>query len=177
MRKKICFTGPTRAAKAGQKSLVQARRAQRTYQGRTTVICTPWVPICLSFNSQQGPPLSGLSGCLYSVVDLIYKIRNRIRILTQEYEFRTSFMIKICRQFRTKNKILFLVNENDIYFFMDLHEWFQSAGRSLKWEHPALLNKKQSFFFFFKAIFPILDPNPLPWWIRILSVSGSNHYY
>ncbi len=32
---KIFCTGPTRAAKAGQKSLVPAPQAQRTYQGRT----------------------------------------------------------------------------------------------------------------------------------------------
>jgi hypothetical protein len=51
---KIFCTGPTRAAKAVQN--LPARRAQRT-----PFICTPWVPICLSFNSQQGPPLSSLS--------------------------------------------------------------------------------------------------------------------
>jgi hypothetical protein len=30
-------------------------------QGRTPFICTPRVPICFSFNSRQGSPLSGLS--------------------------------------------------------------------------------------------------------------------
>jgi hypothetical protein len=31
-------------------------------QGRTRpFVCTPWVPICLSFNSQKGPHLSGFS--------------------------------------------------------------------------------------------------------------------
>jgi hypothetical protein len=52
--------------------LSQSRQAQRTNQGRALFICTPSVPICLSFNSQQGPPLSCLS-CwhfigLYSIV-------------------------------------------------------------------------------------------------------------
>ena len=47
---KIFCSGPTRAAKAEQKCLVPARLAQRTNQGRTPFICTPWVPICLSFN-------------------------------------------------------------------------------------------------------------------------------
>ncbi len=59
---KIVCTGPARAAKAGQKSLVLTRQAQQTNQGRTPFICcTLWVPIHLSFNSQQGPPLSSLS--------------------------------------------------------------------------------------------------------------------
>jgi hypothetical protein len=53
---KISSTGPTGAAMAGQKSLVPARRAQRTNQGRTSFICTPRVPICHSFNSQRGHP-------------------------------------------------------------------------------------------------------------------------
>jgi hypothetical protein len=56
VRKKTFCTRLTRAAKAGQTSLVHTRRAQRTNRGRTPYICTPWVPICLSFNSQQGPP-------------------------------------------------------------------------------------------------------------------------
>ncbi len=52
--KNIFCTGPTRAAKAEQKSLVPARQAQRTNQGRTPFICTLWVSVHLSFNSQQG---------------------------------------------------------------------------------------------------------------------------
>ncbi len=60
--KKIFCTGLTRAAKAGYKSLVPARRALRTNQGRAPFICALWVHIHLSFNSQQGPSLSGLSG-------------------------------------------------------------------------------------------------------------------
>ncbi len=77
---KIVCTGLTRAANAGQKSLVLAQRAQRTNQGRTPFICTPWVPICLSFNSRQGPPLSGLSGkdlgisSIYSSSQELYSI-------------------------------------------------------------------------------------------------------
>jgi hypothetical protein len=58
----IFCTGPTRAAKVEQKSLVPTRQAQRTNQERTTFICTLCVPIYLSFNSsQQGPTLSALN--------------------------------------------------------------------------------------------------------------------
>ncbi len=57
----IVSTGPTRAAKAEQKSLVPSRQAQRTNQERTPFIYTLWVPIHLSFNRQQKPPLSSLS--------------------------------------------------------------------------------------------------------------------
>ncbi len=39
-------------------SCTGATRAQLTNQGRTLFICTLRVPIHLSFNSQQGPPLS-----------------------------------------------------------------------------------------------------------------------
>jgi hypothetical protein len=49
------------AAKAIQKSIVPAQWVQRTNQGRTPLICTLWVPIHLSFNSQQGPPFSYIS--------------------------------------------------------------------------------------------------------------------
>ncbi len=45
---------------SSQKSLIPARQAQRTNQERTPFVCTIWVPIHTSFNSQQGPPLSGL---------------------------------------------------------------------------------------------------------------------
>ncbi len=61
VRRKIYCTGLTRAAKAEQKSLVPARQAQWTNEGRTPFICTLWFPIHLSFNSQHGPPLSGPS--------------------------------------------------------------------------------------------------------------------
>jgi hypothetical protein len=43
------------------KYLALARQAQWINQGRTPFICTLWVPIHLSFNSQQGPPLSIVS--------------------------------------------------------------------------------------------------------------------
>jgi hypothetical protein len=58
VRKIIFCTRLTRAAKAGQKNIVPARQTQRTNQGRTPIVCTLRVPIHLSFNSQQGPPLS-----------------------------------------------------------------------------------------------------------------------
>jgi len=62
VRKIIFCIGLTRAAKTGQKSIVPARRVQRANQGRIHFCCTLWVPIHLSFNSQQGPPVSSLSG-------------------------------------------------------------------------------------------------------------------
>ncbi len=65
VRKKTFCTGPNRAAKAEQKSLVPARQAQRTNQERTPFICTLWVPVHLSLNSQQGPPISSLSARYY----------------------------------------------------------------------------------------------------------------
>ncbi len=58
----IFCTGPTRAAKAEQKSLVPTGPAERINQERAPFICTLSVPFSLSFNSQQGPPLSSLSG-------------------------------------------------------------------------------------------------------------------
>ncbi len=51
--KKIFCSGPTREAKTEQKSLVPAWQAQRTSQWTIPFICTLWVPIHLSFNSQQ----------------------------------------------------------------------------------------------------------------------------
>ncbi len=62
-RGKIIFcSGLTNAAKAGQNSFVPARQAQRTSQRKTPFMCTQRVPICLSINSHQGPPLSDISG-------------------------------------------------------------------------------------------------------------------
>jgi hypothetical protein len=55
VRKNILCTGPIRAAKAEQKSLVPALQAPRTNQERTPFICPFWAPIHHSFNSQQGP--------------------------------------------------------------------------------------------------------------------------
>ncbi len=68
-KKRFC-TWPTRAAKAEQKSLVLAWHAQRTNQGRTPFIGTLWVPIYFSFNSQQGPSLSKLSGEGYTHIPI-----------------------------------------------------------------------------------------------------------
>ncbi len=59
--RKIIFCTGTRAVEAGQKSIALARRVQRTKQPRkdhSHTVCTPRVPIWLSFNIQQGPPLS-----------------------------------------------------------------------------------------------------------------------
>jgi hypothetical protein len=50
-------------SKAEQKSCEPARQAQKTNQGRTPFICTLWIPVHLSFNSEQEPPLSCLSAC------------------------------------------------------------------------------------------------------------------
>ncbi len=70
---KNIFTGPIRAAKAGQKSLVPAQQAEQTNQGMVPFNCTLWVPSFLSLNSQQGPALSILSVTdlqyIYSVID------------------------------------------------------------------------------------------------------------
>jgi hypothetical protein len=78
--KKIFWTGPNRAAKAGQKSLVLARKTQRTNHRRTPFKCTLWVPICLSFNRRQGPPLSSISGTnlLELFVGFLPLIRHRL---------------------------------------------------------------------------------------------------
>jgi hypothetical protein len=60
---KIFCTGLNREAKAGQKSLVPARRVQWTNQGRThsfVLFMSPFVSV--STDSQQGPLLSSLSG-------------------------------------------------------------------------------------------------------------------
>ncbi len=40
------------------KIIGEQQPVQRTNQGRTPIICSLWVPIHLSFNSRQGPPLS-----------------------------------------------------------------------------------------------------------------------
>ncbi len=58
---KIFCTGPTTTAKAGKKSTGLERQAHWTNHGRISVICTPWVPVCFSFSSQQWPLLSSLS--------------------------------------------------------------------------------------------------------------------
>jgi hypothetical protein len=70
----------TRAVEAELKSLVPARQAQRTNQRRIPFICTLWVPIHLSFNSQQGPPFSILFGydffLLISIMIILFKNPN-----------------------------------------------------------------------------------------------------
>ncbi len=61
--KKIFCTGPTRAAETKQKSLVQYQHhepKESTKEGPLSFVL--WIPIHLSFNSQQGPVLSSLSG-------------------------------------------------------------------------------------------------------------------
>jgi hypothetical protein len=45
LRKIIFCTGLTRAAKAGQKSILPARRAQRINQGRIPFICPPFFSV------------------------------------------------------------------------------------------------------------------------------------
>ena len=64
--KKYILYWATRATKGRQKSHVLAQRAHRTNQERIHFICISWVPMHLSFNSQQGPPLSRLSGACIS---------------------------------------------------------------------------------------------------------------
>jgi hypothetical protein len=53
VEEKIFSTGPTRAAKTEQKLLSWHNKP----------ICTLWVPIHLSLNSQQGSPLCSVSTC------------------------------------------------------------------------------------------------------------------
>jgi hypothetical protein len=68
----------TRAAKAGQKSIVLARQAQQTTQGRTPFICTLRVPVCLGFNSQQGPPsLASLTLVLFKGLYALYLLTSK----------------------------------------------------------------------------------------------------
>jgi len=76
VRKNIFCNGPTREAKGEQKSLVPARQAQGTGQERTPFICPLWVPIRLSFNSKQGPPLS-----TYGLSDLTHVLSGSVHIL------------------------------------------------------------------------------------------------
>ncbi len=84
VRNKIFCIVLTRAATAGQKPLVPVSRAKRTNQGRAPFICTLWVPVCLSFNSQQRPPLSVSS---LSVPDTAYSFA----------EEAISEILKFCR--------------------------------------------------------------------------------
>jgi hypothetical protein len=52
--KNILCTGPTRAAKAGQKSLVTAWQAQGTNQEKNPFHCTLWVPITSASTVSRG---------------------------------------------------------------------------------------------------------------------------
>jgi hypothetical protein len=74
----------TRAAKAEQKPLVLAKQAQQTNQGRTPFICTLRVPIHLSFNCQQGPPLFSLSDEDTSIQRLHFLCENNRGFLSQD---------------------------------------------------------------------------------------------
>ncbi len=58
MRGNVFKSRISRTDWSSQKSLLPARQAEQTNQGRTSFVCTPWVPI--SLNSLQGPPLSSL---------------------------------------------------------------------------------------------------------------------
>ncbi len=57
----VFYTGPTRAAKARQKSLVLARQAKLTNQRRTPFICNFWVPI-YHLQPAGATPVYSLSG-------------------------------------------------------------------------------------------------------------------
>jgi hypothetical protein len=74
---KIFCTGPTRAAKAGQKFSNTGMASQRNNQGRTLFICTLLheSPFASVSTVSRGPPLSGLSGHKihrYKKADLLF---------------------------------------------------------------------------------------------------------
>jgi hypothetical protein len=76
VRKKIfLYWADYRAAKAGQNSFVPAWRAQRTNKERTTFICTLGIPICLSFNTPQRPPLSIVSLTIASTIRIAIRVK------------------------------------------------------------------------------------------------------
>jgi hypothetical protein len=60
---KKCCTGPTRAAKAGQNLLYRHDKPNEPTKDEPPF----YVLLCFSFNSQQGPPLSGFSGYIYII--------------------------------------------------------------------------------------------------------------
>ncbi len=73
-----------------------------TNQGRTAFICSPRVPICLSFNSQQGAPLfdvsvSGIKKLYCSSAPLrwIYELANLIFKLFQLHNFLDNLLFVI----------------------------------------------------------------------------------
>jgi hypothetical protein len=66
VRKTIFCTGPTRAAKARKKIFCIGRRSLRNQPRKNPLHLHSLSPqFHLSFNSQQGPPLSSLSGPLF----------------------------------------------------------------------------------------------------------------
>ncbi len=66
MRKKNIFcTGPTRAAKAEQKSLVRELQAQRTNQGGTPFHLYSLSPHSPQFQQSAGATLSSLFGLIF----------------------------------------------------------------------------------------------------------------
>jgi hypothetical protein len=61
--KRIFCSGPTIEQPRQNKNLLYRHATiKRTNQGRTLLICSLWVPICLRINSQHGPHFSSLSG-------------------------------------------------------------------------------------------------------------------
>ncbi len=100
--KKYFVLGRRKQPRQDKNLLYLQRQAQQTNQGRISFICTPWVPICRSFNSQQGSPLSSLSDCTQSG-------RNQLNFTTAIYIFliygatqltpcksKTTFIVILC---------------------------------------------------------------------------------
>jgi hypothetical protein len=103
MRNKVFCTGPTRAAKAEQKSLAPAWQAQRTSQGRTRFDCTRWIPIHLCFNSQQGSPKDLI---FFSLLFLVPWCKIVGKIDKEECECRSGNQLDISMRLKgTRNKI------------------------------------------------------------------------
>ncbi len=114
MRKKIFCAGKTRAAKAAQTSLLPARQAQRTNQGGAPFICTLWVPIHLSFNSQQGQPL-----CVVPLSQTVRAYRGSFLLFFFNYSFSNDYLLKFFIRgflsFKAKHLLLFLKTSNVEY--------------------------------------------------------------
>jgi hypothetical protein len=64
--KKIFYTGPTRAAKAGQKSLVQAQKTQQINQGRTLFYVYALSPHSPQFQQSAGATSLSILWCYSS---------------------------------------------------------------------------------------------------------------
>jgi hypothetical protein len=101
----LFWTGLTRAAKAGQKSLVPSWRAQQTNQGRTPLICTLWVPICLSSTVSRGAHPSvvylGYNNMLRPSFAISPTDAEKIRI--SGFIYHVFFKFFSCRLFRHSN--------------------------------------------------------------------------